>query len=211
MLICSWKKFRDKKLVPLIEEHIENAVRNLIYTLENKVDAKALFETKEDAETLKCRVTAVEKYLAAIGRDLDRVSKEQHSMDLDRAVQIQFERCKIFQTDFKTDDEYNEKINAIPKVFENPVLQETLDSFDFEQAADSANKLGYTVGLKERKVEVNELIRDAIDMFTILEKEVEDGKCGRQQFGRLVAIKMWSEDTKEPWYMLNYFIEMKEY
>ena len=210
MLICSWKKFRDKRLIPLIEEHIENTVRDLICTFEDKADAKATFETKENAETLKCRVTAVERSLAAIRRDLDRASKEQSSVDLDRAVQIQSERCKIYQADYETDDVYNEKVNGIASIFKNPVLQETLDAFDFEQAADTANKLGYTVGLNERKIEVNELIRDAIEMFDGLEKEVEDGKCGRKQLGRLVATKMWSEETEEPWYMLNYFIEMTE-
>lgn len=198
MIICSWKRFRDKKLLPLIEEIVQ----------ENREEANSNLRYMQD--DLRNRLTAVEKSLTTVRQDLDKISKEHLSVDLDKAVQIQFERCKIYRTSFENEEAYSEKINAMAKVFENPILQETLDSFDFEQTADSANKLGYTVGLNERKIEVSELIKDAIEMFTGLEEDVEDGKCGRRQLGRLVATKMWDEDAREPWYILNYFIEMTE-
>lgn len=198
MIICSWKRFRDKKLLPLIEGIVRENHEEIVETLLYKYD------------DLKNRLTTVENSLTTIRQDLDKISKKHLSIDLDKAVQIQFERCKIHQMSFENEEDYNEKINAIAKIFENPILQETLDSFDFEQTADSANRLGYTVGLNERKIEVNELIKDAIEMFTGLEEDVEDGKCGRRQLGRLVATKMWDEDAREPWYILNYFIEMTE-
>ena len=198
MIICSWKRFRDKKLLPLIEGIVRENHEEIVKTLLYKYD------------DLKNRLTTVENSLTTIRQDLDKISKKHLSIDLDKAVQIQFERCKIHQMSFENEEDCSEKINAIAKIFENPILQETLDSFDFEQTADSANRLGYTVGLNERKIEVNELIKDAIEMFTGLEEDVEDGKCGRRQLGRLVATKMWDEDAREPWYILNYFIEMTE-
>lgn len=210
MIICSWKKFRDKKLIPLIKDLIQEkyddaAKEFTLYLINNYV---SLVEARREQASLEKRLNTIEGALDGLCKEISR--KDIVPADFDRLVNLQSERCKIYQMDFEDDTEYERKINAMKKVFEKPALQSTLDAFDFEGAADNANKLGFTTGFDERKIEAKELIKDAIEMFTGLEEEIEDGKCGRRQLGRLVATKLWSEDEQEPWYMLNYFIEMTE-
>lgn len=208
MIICSWKKFRDKKLTPLIkdliQEKYDDAAKEFTqYLVNNYVSLK-------EHINLENRLNVIDDVLKAVCKEVKASRNDTVPADFDRLVKLQSERCKIYQMDFEDDTEYERKINAMKKVFEKPALQSTLDAFDFEGAADNANKLGFTTGFDERKIEAKELIKDAIEMFTGLEEEIEDGKCGRRQLGRLVATKLWSEDEQEPWYMLNYFIEMTE-
>ncbi len=210
MIICSWKKFRDKKLIPLvknfIQEKYDDAAKDFTqYLVNNYVSS---IEAKERQASLEKRLNTIEGALDGLCKEISR--KDIVPADFDRLVKLQSERCKVYQMDLEDDQDYSDKLNALSKVFEKNAIQDVLDAFNFEEAAERANKLGFTYGFEEKPIDTKELIKDAISMFTKLEKDVEDGDCGRLQSGRLIATKMWSKEENEPWYMLDYFIEMVE-
>ena len=210
MIICSWKKLRDKKLIPLIkdliQEKYDDATKEFTqHLISNYVSS---VEAKREQASLEKRINTIEGALDGLCKEVSR--NDIVPADFDRLVKIQSERCKVYQMDLEDEQDYSDKLNALSKVFEKDAIQDVLDAFNFEEAAERANKLGFTYGFEEKPIDAKGLIKDAISMFTKLEKDVEDGDCGRLQNGRLIATKMWSKEENEPWYMLDYFIEMVE-
>ena len=210
-MLIFWKRFKEKKLIPLIkdlvQEGCENTTRDILdHLVHNYV---SLEEDKRKQATLESKFNKIEGALEGICHEL-KAPKEIIPADFDRLVKLQSERCKIYQMDLEDEEEYSRKMKMLKKVFEKDTIQDVLDAFNFEEAAEKANKLGFTIGFEEKSIDAKELIRSAIEMFSKLEKDVEDGDCGRLQCGRLIATKMWSKEENEPWYMLDYYIEMVE-
>lgn len=224
MVMCGgWKKFKEKFLIPLIQDEIHGYAdasdRYNSATYENKQDAQDFYrETSERLEDISKEITEVYKRLGVQRHRLDDLTNSVHNLDVKvngrkwtyqtspEAIAAQIERCKVFGSE----GESEEKLKKLPPVFDRTLIQETLDAFDFEKAAESANKLGFTVGFENKKIAVEDLVKDAIDIFYRLEEDVEDGDCGRYQLGRLTGTKLWSKSEKQPWYILDYFIERSE-
>lgn len=224
MVMCGgWKKFKERFLIPLIRDEIRNYTevsdRYNRVTYENKQEAQEFYrETNRRLEDISKKLTDIYKRLGVQRHRLDDITNNVHSLDVKvndhkrsyqaspEVIATQIERCKAFGSE----DKPEEKLKKLPLVFERTLIQETLDSFDFEKAAESANKLGFTSGFENKKITVEDLIKDAIDIFYRLEEDVEDGDCGRYQLGRLTGTKLWSKSEKQPWYILDYFIERSE-
>lgn len=224
MVMCGgWKKFKERFLIPLIRDEIRNYTevsdRYNRATYENKQEAQEFYrETNGRLEDISKKLTDIYKRLGVQRHRLDDITNNVHNLDVkvnDRKrsyqtspeiIATQIERCKAFGSE----DKPEEKLKKLPLVFERTLIQETLDSFDFEKAAESANKLGFTSGFENKKITVEDLIKDAIDIFYKLEEDVEDEDCGRYQLGRLTGTKLWSKSEKQPWYILDYFIERSE-
>lgn len=231
MVMCGgWKKFKERFLIPLIRDEIRNYTevsdRYNRTTYENKQEAQEFYrETSGRLEDISKKLTdiykrlGVQRHRLGVQRHrLDDITNNVHSLDVKvndhkrsyraspEVVATQIERCKAFGSE----DKPEEKLKKLPLVFERTLIQETLDSFDFEKAAESANKLGFTSGFENKKITVEDLIKNAIDIFYKLEEDVEDGDCGRYQLGRLTGTKLWSKSEKQPWYILDYFIERSE-
>ena len=224
MIMCGgWKKFKEKFLIPLIKDEIHNYAdasdRYNDATYENKQEAQEFYrETEGRLEDISKNLSNIYERLTVQRRRLDGLTNNVHDLDVKvngskrtyqtspETITTQIERCKVYGSE----DESEEKLKKLPPVFDRPIIQETLDAFDFEKAAESANKLGFTSGFANKKITVEDLVRDAIDIFHKLEDDVEDGDCGRYQFGRLVGTKLWSKSENQPWYILDYFIERSE-
>lgn len=224
MVVCGgWKKFKERFLIPLIRDEIRNYTevsdRYNSTTYENKQDAQAFYkETNGRLEDISKKLTDIYKRLGVQRHRLDDLTNNAHVLSVKfnglkwthqttpEVIATQIERCKAFGSE----DEPEEKLKKLSPVFDRAIIQETLDAFDFEEAAESANKLGFTSGFENKKITVEDLVKDAIEIFCKLEEDVEDGDCGRYQLGRLTGTKLWSKSEKQPWYILDYFIERSE-
>lgn len=111
---------------------------------------------------------------------------------------------ELINCDAQEEQSIQAQLDSVPMLFERNI-QDVLDSFDFERAAELANALGFTSGINENKISVNKLIEDAIEIFS----KLENSSCGTYQFGRLIGIK-YTYETGEKYYMLNYIIEHSE-
>lgn len=112
---------------------------------------------------------------------------------------------ELLNCDSKEEKTIQKQLNSVPMLFKKNI-QQVLDSFDFEKTAELANTLGFTCGVNEEKISVNTLIKDAIEIFSIL-KDCKIG--GRVQIGRLIGVK-YTYETGESCYILNYVIETSE-
>lgn len=220
MVMCGgWKKFKERFLIPLIRDEIRNYTevsdRYNRATYENKQEAQEFYrETNGRLEDMSKKLTDIYKRLGVQRHRLDDLTNDTHVLSVklnghkwtyltsSEVITAQIERCKVYGSE--------EKLKKLSPVFDRPFIQETLDAFDFEKAAESANKLGFTSGFENKKITVEDLVKDAIEIFCKLEEDVEDGDCGRYQLGRLTGTKLWSKSEKQPWYILDYFIERSE-
>ena len=224
MVMCGgWRKFKEKFLIPLIRDEIHACIdasdRYNSATYENKQEVQEFYRgVNSHLDDISKRLSDIYKRLATQRHRLDDITNNVHALDVKvnghkwiyqtspEAIAAQIERCKVYGAE----GEPEEKLKKLPSVFDRAIIQETLDAFDFEKAAESANKLGFTNGFENKKITVEDLVKDAIDIFYKLEEDVEDGDCGRYQLGRLTGTKLWSKSEKQPWYILDYFIERSE-
>lgn len=228
VMFGGWKKFKERFLIPLINEIVDQKISDsqklmTDFGKETYADRKSvdgfmrgileradmqLKNYRQFEERLSCQRNRLDQFdvrLHKLERTSSSSKNDEDYLATDKEIRNQITRCRIFR---EGDDVNVEKLNKIPKAFDNEDLQETLDAFNFEETAAMANKLGFTSN--DNEITVRELVKDAIEMFKKLEDCSEETACGRLQCGRLVALRLWSSEENAPWYMLNYFIEHTE-
>jgi hypothetical protein len=115
---------------------------------------------------------------------------------------------RAYSDDSEETRELEKELEKDKQIFENNDIQSILDSFDWDECVDTAEKLGYKYGVNEKTITKERLVEDALEMFIKLESS--DTKCGRLQVGRLLVNKFWDFEEKAPWYTMNFFIENNE-
>lgn len=174
--------------------------------------------TTEDIKTIKDLIKETIKDLGIVGTSNCTQKIVQSSSNLDSPVQREIFRRKLVKeiidldesdTDEDTKKELQqerEEVLKTCKVVDDEDFQEILDTFDFEKCVEVAASQGYRLGLDQHETTVEELIADTLGCY----KRLENSRCGRLQYGRIILYKLWDFEEGENWYSLNYIVEHGE-